>query len=114
MDSIRTYAVGNGEITLTAQDAEELRRILQFEYIEGCIENIIENNPDAFRFTSEHNRSRFVSRVAEMHDDLVDLYGSYGECLDETVFHVGTCAGVVTEGYRSGDGEYDTTEFWKE
>lgn len=113
MDTIRTYPVGNGEITLTAQDAEELRRILQFEYIEQCVKKIVSAAPEAFHFSSERNLPLFARKIAEMHWDMVDIEGGYFECLDETVYHIGTCAGVVAEGYRSGDGEYDTTEFWK-
>lgn len=112
MDDIRTYTVGSGEITLTAQDAEELRRILQFEYIEGCIENIIENNPDYFVFNSEHNRSRFVSKVAERYDDLVDVCGCHGECLDEDVFYVASRVGVVNADDAIDDAEF--SGFWKE
>lgn len=111
MNDIRTYHVGNGEITLTAQDANELRKILQFEYIEGCIENVIENNPDCFHFTSEHPRSYFVEKVAGMHDDMVDMWGCYGENLDETVFHVARHVGVSDEECDDAD---DYSDFWKE
>lgn len=112
MDTIRTYPVGNGEITLTAQDAEELRRILQFEYIEGCIENIIENTPGYFRFTSEHNRSAFVHKVAERYEDLVDVIGCHGECLDEDVFYVACRVGVTDADEAIDDAEF--SGFWKE
>lgn len=114
MEDIRTYSVGNGEITLTAQDADELRKILQFEYIEGCIENIIENNPECFRFTAEHNRSKFVSKVALMHDDMVNMYGCYGECLDETVFHIAKCLGITDRHDGEFITEYNVENFWKE
>lgn len=112
MDIIKTYPIGNGEITLTAQDADELRRILQFEYIEGCIENIIENNHDYFHFTSEHNRSRFVSKVAERYDDLVNVYGCHGECLDEDVFYVASRVGVTNADNAIDDDDF--SGFWKE
>ena len=96
-DLIHTYRIGNGEITLTAQDAEELRRILQFEYIEGCIESIIDSNRNYFHFTSEHNRSAFVRKVAERYDDLVDVVGCHGECLDEDVFYDAEFSGFWKE-----------------
>ena len=112
MEDTRTYHVGNGEITLTAEDANELRRILQFEYIEGCIENIIENDPDYFVFNSEHNRSRFVSKVAERYDDLVDVYGCHGECLDEDVYHVARCVGCTDADEAEDSNEF--RGFWKE
>ena len=73
MEDIRTYHVGSGEITLTAQDAEELRRILQFEYIEHCINEVIDADPKYFVFTSEHNRPAFIRKVADRYDDLVDI-----------------------------------------
>ena len=113
MENTVTYPVGSGEITLTLDDAEELRRLLQFDYIEGCIENIIENNPDCFHFTSEHSRSKFARKVAEMHDDMVDMYGCYGECLDETVFHVARRVGVSTDGCEEDTAD-DFSDFWKE
>lgn len=112
MDTIKTYPIGNGEITLTAQDAEELRRILQFEYIEGCIENVIENNPDYFHFTSEHNRSAFVRKVANRYDDLVDVVGCHGECLDEDIFYVASRVGVTNADDAIDDADF--SEFWKE
>ena len=112
MDNIRTYTVGNGEITLTAQDAEELRQLLQFEYIERCINAVIDSDPTFFHFTSEHNRPTFVRKVAERYDDLINVYGCHGECLDEDVTYVACRVGVtdaddaVTDEYFSG--------FWKE
>ena len=112
MDNIRTYAVGNGEITLSAEDANELRRILQYEYIEGCIENVIENDPDYFHFTSEHSRSKFVSKVVERYDDLVDVYGCHGECLDEDVYYVAQRVGCTGAEDAVDDTEF--SGFWKE
>jgi len=114
MKDIRTYSIGSGEITLTAQDAEELRRTLQFEYIESCINSIIEQEPQFFCFTSEHNRPLFVRKVAEMHDDLVDMYGCYAECLDETVFHIARHVGVTNADNAIDDIDGEFREFWKE
>lgn len=112
MNTIRTYPVGNGEITLSAEDAEELRRILQFEYIEGCIGKIIEDNPDYFVFTSELNRPAFVRKVAERYGDLVDVYGCHGECLEEDVFYVASRVGVTNADDAIDDAEF--SGFWKE
>lgn len=112
MDTIRTYTVGSGEITLTAQDAEELRRILQFEYIEHCINEVIDADPKYFVFTSEHNRPAFIRKVADRYDDLVDVEGGHFECLDEDVYYVACRVGVV-----NADDAIDDTEFggfWKE
>lgn len=112
MEDIRTYSIGSGEITLTAQDAEELRRILQFEYIEHCIHEVIDADPKFFLFTSEHTRSRFVRKVADRYDDLVDVEGGHFECLDEDVYYV-ACRVGVTDADNAID---DTTfsGFWKE
>ena len=112
MDSIKTYSVGSGEITLTAQDAEELRRLLQFEYIEHCVNEAIDADPSFFRFTSEHNRPAFVRKIAERYGDLVDVEGGYFECLDEDITYVASRVGVT-----NADDAIDDTEFsgfWKE
>ena len=113
-----TYPVGNGEITLTIDEADELRKLLQFDYIEHCITNVIENNPDFFHFTSEHPRHKFARKVAEMYDDMVDMYGVYGEALDESVFHIGKHVGVVGDNYQedfiAASDTFDMDDFWKE
>ena len=116
MENIKTYAIGSGEITLTETDAEELRRLLQFDYIESCVNRIIDNEPDAFRFTSDHNRPKFARKIADMHDDMVDMYGSYSECLEETVFHVAKYSGVLNHEYSAPEDGFDINpeEFWKE
>ena len=112
MENIRTYTVGNGEITLTAQDAEELRRLLQFEFVERRINEVIDSDPSFFRFTSEHNRPAFVRKVADRYDDLVDIYGCHGECLDEDVTYVACRVGVTDADDAIDDAEF--SEFWKE
>lgn len=112
MEDIRTYAVGNGEITLTAQDAEELRRLLQFEYIEHCINELIDTDPTFFHFTSEHNRPAFVRKVAERYEDIVNMEGGYLECLDEDLTYVARRVGVTDADEAIDDTEF--SGFWKE
>ena len=116
MEGIKTYAIGNGEITLTEQDAEELRRLLQFEYIESCVKEIISADPDSFHFTSEHNLPQFARRIADMHDDIVDMTGGYCECLEESVYHIGKHVGVVgdyAEDFIAASDQFDMDAFWK-
>lgn len=43
-DNIKTYAVGNGEITLSDTDAEELRIILQTEHVRNVMASIVHDN----------------------------------------------------------------------
>ena len=87
-DIIRTYAIGNGEITLTESDAEELRIILQTEYLARVIDGIIEENIKDFSFHSASARRHFVDEMVRLNDDLVSydsLY--YEETLEENIYH---------------------------
>lgn len=88
MDSIKTYAVGNGEITLSAHDAEELRIILQTEHLRNVINGIIDENIDCFAFSSQSDRNHFVDELVRMNDDCVNYDSSYyGEMLEENIFN---------------------------
>lgn len=87
MDNIRTYAVGNGEITLTDQDAEELRIILQTEHLRQVIDEIVGKNLDCFDFRTPSSRKHFVNDVVRLNDDCINydsLY--YKETLEENIF----------------------------
>lgn len=87
MEDIRTYAVGNGEITLTAQDAEELRFILQTDYLAKVIDELIEKDADCFSFRSPASRRHFVDELVRMNDDCVNYDSSYfTEMLSENIF----------------------------
>ena len=94
MDTIKTYAVGNGEITLTKQDAEELRIILQNEYIESVINEIIDATPEYFCFPSAKVRARFVNTLVSQHDDMRDILGGYEENMTESIFHLARHMGL--------------------
>lgn len=85
MDNMKTYAVGNGEITLTAQDAEELRKLLMFDYIEKLITDIVKEDPEYFHFTSEKNRPKFCRELADEYIDYVNVEDGYEETLYESV-----------------------------
>ena len=85
MDTIRTYPVGNGEITLTAQDAEELRIMLQSDYIEHVINELIDAEPGVYEFMSTKHRSRFVRAMANRCSDLRDIEGCYEEILEDAM-----------------------------
>ena len=86
MENIKTYAVGSGEITLTNRDADELRYMLQREFLEYVVRNIIEDNEGAFHFTSEKNRSRFANDVVDRFDDLVNIFGAFEEMVYDYIF----------------------------
>lgn len=86
MNSIKTYAVGNGEITLTKQDAEELRIILQTEYLEKFIRELIKENHECFKFTPASLR-HFVDEMVRINSDWVDYDSSYHtEIMEENIF----------------------------
>lgn len=87
MENIRTYAVGNGEITLSAQDAEELRIMLQTEYLEKFIRERIKENSTCFKFTPTSLR-HFVDDMVRMNSDMIDYDSSYyAEVMDENLFN---------------------------
>lgn len=87
MENIRTYAVGNGEITLSAQDAEELRIMLQTEYLEKFIRERIKENSTCFKFTTTSLR-HFVDDMVRMNSDMIDYDSSYyAEVMDENLFN---------------------------
>jgi len=86
MDNIKTYALGNGEITLTEHDAEELRIILQTEYLEKFIRERIKENAECFRFTPASLR-HFVDDMVRINMDMVDYDSSYyTETMEENLF----------------------------
>ena len=86
MNTTKTYAVGNGEITLTAQDAEELRIILQTEYLEKFIRERIKEHSSCFKFTPSSLR-HFVDEMVRINSDWVDYDSSYHtEIMDENLF----------------------------
>lgn len=89
MEAIRTYAVGNGEITLTAQDAEDLRLILQTEYLRRTIEEILEQNKDDFNFSGPRSRRHFVDEMVRLNNDLVNYDSSYyEETMTQNIYNI--------------------------
>ena len=88
MDTIKTYAIGNGEITLTESDAEELRIILQTEHLCKIINEIIDENIDCFNFRNSSAREHFVDELVRLNDDCVNYDSSYyTEMLEENIFN---------------------------
>lgn len=96
MDTIKTYAIGNGEITLTEQDAEELRIMLQTEYLEKRINEIIDENISYLKFPGPRSRRRFVEKLVTMNSDLVS-YDSiyYEETMQENMFDTAADLGLL-------------------
>ena len=94
MDNIKTYAVGNGEITLTAQDAEELRIILQTQYMENVINEIIDAEDGVYNFYSKRARSAFVSNMVGRCSDMRDIEGCYAEMLEDAMLEYADDLGI--------------------
>ena len=94
MEDIRTYAVGNGEITLTAQDAEDLRIILQTRHIKHVINELIDAEPDLYRFPSKRVRSVFVNTMVGRCFDLRDIEGCYAEMVEDDMLEYADKLGI--------------------
>lgn len=85
--NIKTYPIGSGEITLTAQDAEELRIMLQTEYLERTISELIDENAECFRFDRRSARRHLIDDLVRMNDDLINYDSScIEENLEENIF----------------------------
>lgn len=96
MDSIKTYAVGNGEITLTKHEAEELRIILQTEHLRNVIDELIEQRADCFSFPGPRSRRLFVDDMVRLNEDLIGYDSSYyEEMLIENVFREAENRGIA-------------------
>ena len=96
MEDIRTYAVGNGEITLSAQDAEELRIILQTEHLRKVIDELIEQRIDCFSFHGPRSRRHFVDEMLRLNSDLIDYDSTYyTEMLIENIFREAEAKGIA-------------------
>ena len=78
---IRTYAVGSGEITLTASDAEELRLILQREHVHSVMESVVHNNIDDLKLPGKRCERALA-------DWLTESFGEYITLDPETDIHV--------------------------
>lgn len=80
--NIKTYPIGSGEITLTAQDAEELRVMLQTEYLERTISELIDENAEHFHFDRRSARRHLTEDLVRMNDDLINYDSS---CIEENL-----------------------------
>lgn len=80
-DNIKTYAVGNGEITLSDTDAEELRIILQTEHVRNVMASIVRNNISDLNLPGKRCERSLV-------DWLTDAFGEYITIDPETDIHV--------------------------
>lgn len=86
-DDSQTYPVGSGEITLSAHDAEELRIMLQTEYLRSVINGLIEENKDDFALNSRSSRRHFVDELVRLNDDLINYDSIYHkETLMENIY----------------------------
>jgi hypothetical protein len=94
MDNIRTYSVGNGEITLTAQDAEELRILLQSDYMEYVINELIDASPKAYKFYSDKARRAFVNNMVLRRSDMRDIEGCFEEMLEDSMLEYAEDLGI--------------------
>lgn len=88
MKNTKTYPVGNGEITLTEQDAEELRILLQTDYLNRIVSELIKDNSSDLYFPSPSTLRHFTDEIVRMNDDLVNYDSSYvTETLTENIFN---------------------------
>lgn len=77
MDTIRTYAIGNGEITLTDLDTEELRKILQTEYLRKIITEVIAEHNEAFAHLTSSQLRYVIDEMIRINSDYIDYDSSY-------------------------------------
>lgn len=93
---MKTYAIGNGEITLTEQDAEELRIILQTEYLAKFINDIIDKNIDDLKLSGPRSRRHFVDELVRINSDLINYDSIYfEETMQENIFDQATDFGLL-------------------
>lgn len=78
---VKTYAVGSGEITLTASDAEELRIMLQREHVHSVMEAVVHDNIDNLKLPGKRCERALA-------DWLTEAFGEYVTIDPETDIHV--------------------------
>ena len=95
-NNIKTYAVGSGEITLTLQDAEELRLILQTEHLYKVVTELIDQRIDCFSFPTPATKRHFIDEMVHLNDDLINYDSSYyEEMLLENIFLRAEAQGIA-------------------
>lgn len=77
MDTIKTYAIGNGEITLTASDAEELRLILQNEHLHKIITEVVTDHGKEFSHLSPSQLRHLYDEMMRINSDYINYDSSY-------------------------------------
>lgn len=98
--NIKTYAVGNGEITLSASDAEELRIMLQREHVHDFIEKIVENNRQDLNLPGERSKRGLVDWLTDSFDEYVTLNEDYThvtETVEDLMFDRAEGLGFINE-----------------
>lgn len=97
---IRTYAVGSGEITLSASDAEELRIMLQREHVRNFIEGIVEKNRQDLNLPGERSRRGLVDWLTDSFDEYITLNEDYThvtETIEDLLFSRAEGLGFIKE-----------------
>lgn len=84
---LKYYACGNREIPMYPEDAEQLRIILQTEYLTRIIGEFIDQHIDEFNFPSDKSRDEFINELVRVNDDLISYDSIYfEETLQENIF----------------------------
>ena len=79
--NVKTFAVGSGEITLTASDAEELRIMLQRDHVHSVMEALVHDNLDDLKLPGKRCERALA-------DWLTEAFGEYITIDPETDIHV--------------------------
>ena len=77
MENIKTYPVGNGEIELTESDADELRILLQFDYLRKITQKIIVEHKNDFNHLTPTQYERLLDEMERINSDFVHYDSSY-------------------------------------
>lgn len=88
MNESKWYKLGNRDIALTPQEAEDLRVLLMEDYIRQFIIDRINRHADELKFKDDDQRNEFIDTLLHMNDDYInfDLYQK--ETMDENIFMV--------------------------
>ena len=99
-NEVKTYAVGNGEITLSASDAEELRIMLQTEHVRSVMESVVHDNLGDLNLPGKRCERALV-------DWLTEAFGDYVTLDPETDIYVIETAEDIMFGRAEDLGWYD-------
>lgn len=77
MENIKTYPIGSGEITLTDFDAEELRIMLQTEYLREIVIEVVTDHKKDFNHLSPSQLKHLLDDMVSTNLDFINYDSSY-------------------------------------